>query len=137
MNNVAAAEKPAARITPSNAAIASMWLGFIREDAERAGDQALEQAAYAVAWFCATGRAFTGLQRAMRHMSKATLRALVARVAKGMQAEGKAKRGPDASVVTGDLSNAVLAAALGCADVVAAEQLCCNHPCGVRFTLGR
>jgi hypothetical protein len=128
--------KPAARISPNDIAIVMMWLRFMREDAERAGDQATEQAAYSVAWFCATGRAFTGLQRAMGHMTKGTLRAFVARVAKGMQAEGKVKRGPGAGAVTGDLTNAVLAAAFGCADVRTAEELCCNHPYGARLTIG-
>lgn len=130
------AEKPAARISPNDIAIVMMWLRFMREDAERADDMATEQAAYSVAWFCATGRAFTGLQRAMAHMTKGTLRAFVQRVAKGMQAEGKAKRGPGAGVVTGDLTNGVLAGAFGCADVRAAEELCCNHPYGRRLTIG-
>lgn len=135
MSNVAA-EKSAARITPSNADTVSMWLRFIREDAERAGDQATEHAAYSIGWFCSTGRAFIGLQRVMQHMTKATLRAFVARVAKGMHAEGKAKRGPQAEVVAGDLSNDVIARALGCKDAAAAAERCCNHPYAVRFTLG-
>lgn len=53
-----------------------------------------------------------------------------------MQAAAKERRGAESSIVAGDLSNAVLAAALGCKDVAAAEQLCCNHPYGIRFTLG-
>jgi hypothetical protein len=134
MNNVAA--KTAARITPNNADIVSMLLRFIREDAERAGDQATEHAADSIGWFCATGRAFLGLQRVMQHMSKSTLKAFVARVAKGMAAEGKAKRGPMAEVVAGDMSNIVLARAIGCADVQAAEAFCCNHPHARQFTLG-
>lgn len=135
MNNVAA-EKPAARINPSNADTVSMWLRFIREDAERAGDQATEHAAYSIGWFCATGRAFIGLQRVMQHMTRSTLKAFVVRVAKGMQAEGKAKRGPAAEVVAGDLSNDVLARALGIKDASTAVETCCNHPHGQRFTLG-
>lgn len=135
MMNVAA-EKPAARVTPNTSGLISMWLGHMREDADRAGDLALEQAAYSIAWFMATGRAFTGVERAMAHMTKGTLAALVKRVAKGMAAEGKAKRGEGAGVVTGDLTNLVLARAFGCADVAAATELCCNHPYARRFTLG-
>lgn len=136
MNNDVATAKPAAYITPNNADIVSMWLRFIREDAEHAGDQATEHAAYSIGWFCATGRAFVGLQRAMQHMSKQALRAFVARVAKGMRAEGRAKRGAAAEVVAGDLTNDVLARALGCKDATAAAEFCCNHPHARRFTLG-
>lgn len=129
------AEKPAARVTPIWDCTLST-LRYWHGDAERADDRITEQALYAILWFFGTGRAFTGLWRALSHMNNTTLRAYVARVTKGMRAQAKARRGAESSIVAGDLSNAVLAAALGCTDVAAAEQLCCNHPYGVRFTLG-
>jgi hypothetical protein len=135
MNNVVA-EKSTARVTPIWDCTLST-LRYWHVDAERADDRLTEQAIYAILWFFGTGRAFTGIRRALEHMNKTTLRAYVARVAKGMQDQARVKRGTEHSIVTGDLSNAVLAAALGCSDVATAEQLCCNHPYGVRFTLGR
>lgn len=133
--DIATTAKPAARVTPI-IDITTMWLGHMRDDASRADDQATEIAAYSILWFCGTGRAFTGLERAMAHMTKGTLRAFVARVAKGMQAEGKARRGSAGSIVTGDLTNDVLARALGCKDAVGAQNFCCGHPYGNRLTLG-
>lgn len=131
----AAVKKPAARITPSSVTF-HMHLAGVRDDALRADDDATEQAAYAVLWFCGSGRAFTGLERAGAHMTRGTVRAFLARVVKGMQAAGKAKRGTGASVVAGDLSNDILAHAIGAYDAAAATHLCCSHPYGQRFTLG-
>jgi hypothetical protein len=130
-----AAEKPAARVTPIWDCTVST-LRYWHDDAERADDRLTEQALYAILWFFGSGRAFGGLWRALSHMNKTTLRAYVVRVTKGMQAAAKERRGATTSIVAGDLSNAVLAAALGCADVASAEHLCCNHPYGRRFTLG-
>ena len=105
----------------------------IREDAERAGDTNLREAAYAVAWFMGTGRSFVGIERALSHATHATVVAFVRRVRDGMVREA-AKAGRT-HVVTGDLSNTVLASAFGYEDGRTAEMALCTFPYGSRFTL--
>lgn len=105
----------------------------IRENADRAGDTNLREAAYAVAWFMGTGRSFVGIERALSHATRGTVVAFVRRVRDAMAREA-AKSGRS-HVVTGDLSNSVLAAAFGHGSVPAAELALCSFPYGTRFTL--
>jgi hypothetical protein len=89
---------------------------------------------YSVLWFIATGREFSGLQRVCSHMRKGTVKALIARIERGMMARAKA-RGSE-HLVTGDLDNSVLASALGFSDIAAASNACCEHPYGKAYTFG-
>jgi hypothetical protein len=107
---------------------------FMREDAERSGESNLECAAYSILWFCGSGRAFTGFERVCSHMHRGTVKALVRRVLAGMLKNAKA-RGSD-FVVTGDLTNQVLAKAIGC-PVDAVSDWACAHPYGQPFTFGK
>ena len=109
-------------------------LSGIREDAERAGDANLREAAYAVAWFMGTGRSLLGIERALSHPTRGTIVAFVRRVRDGMVREA-AKAGRR-NTVTGDLSNALIASAFGYADWRAAELALCSFPYGTRYTLG-
>lgn len=107
-------------------------VSFAREDADRAGDMNGEVAAYSLLWFLGTGRAFTGLHRACSHMSRATARAYLKRVRRGMESQA-AKRGSSA-IIPADLDNTVLSRSLGLDPADASTT--CNHPFGTYYTLG-
>lgn len=108
---------------------------YAREDAARAGDAHREVVCYSILWWVSTGREFTGLQRALAHMTRPTLLAFVKRVEKAMKVRAS-NHGREVAV-TGELDNPLLARALGCASWEEAQTVCVEHPYGTPFTLTR
>lgn len=104
-----------------------------REDAERQDRYNGATACHAVLWFFGTGRAFSGAHRLVSHMHRGTMKAFLRRVEKGMVAAA-AKRGSSHAVMA-DLTNAVLAEALGVSADSVGVELACSHPYGVVYTL--
>jgi hypothetical protein len=121
------------RITPCMSSFETV----VREchyQAEQSGDMNGAAVAYAILWFVSTGRAFTGFARACAHMRKGTVKALVRRIYKGMSMSASV-RGSSA-VVIGDLTNAILASALGYSDVANATNGTCGFEYGTAYVLG-
>lgn len=121
-----------ARITPCFEAFVNA-LQIMRVGADMNTDQAI----YAILWFLGSGRAFTGLHRVCSHMRKSTAKAFVRRVQAGMLEAAKATRPGAECIVAGDLSNMILARALGFGSLEVAADVTCNHPYGRVWTMGR
>jgi len=109
------------------------YLRMQREDAERRGETNREIVLFSLMYYFSTGRAMVGLPRLLAHMEPRTIDAFVRRVQKGMEKHAKECR-DSKTLVTGDLNNTVLAAALGYNTLDDAATAIVHHPYGEKFT---
>lgn len=119
----------ARRVTPNT----EIAMSLLYREGQALGVPQRSTVSDSIIWFIQTGRAFTGLERALAHMGASTIRAFVTAVQREMQAAATARG--RTSLVTGDLTNAALALALGFADAHEASHACCEHPYGKSFVL--
>jgi hypothetical protein len=124
-------------------------LDIIRRASENASAKGQENTARsldALRWYVATGRSFTGVERAVRLLSAPSQRAFFARLARLLTARAVAKRGASTVVVPADLDNVLIARAFGFGGEISSPQLdlravidasewACNLPYAKRATL--